>query len=489
MAARKRKAAQTKVTIARAMAANSSTQTLVYETQASTEHPADLNSVFTRARYYARESSFLTRFLPLKRSVLNYGFKLKPAPNKGKKPTPQDTEKLNAWLDEPTSVAFEDYTDPSTRETIGVEVNATNREMVAKFAEDIWNEFILLDNAVALWLDGQQFAAVLPPEKCEFTDVLGVPILKYTHGLSQQQIALLPSDQQQRFLGKSVITIDPKQGEHFKVLKRARMGDGFGWPAVYSIFRLLGEVESKEIGMNAMGYCFRKVTRHHKLGHEIKSGDRAGKPTHFWNQQRSDATKKLWVNVVGVDDFTSNFDHTVEFPWPNMEYFDETCWKGSNLRLNDWAGPLAQMLAAKGVMPYLAPALKAQCLEDRRIVGGFLNIVVNLAYAPPMPVMVGWSNLIFNDARLQSELLKFAALQGWASAQTGQEETGLNPEEEEERKLVEAQDKDAKAKYTPIWDPAHGISPALGESSAAGGAKGAAPGAGNGHPAGTPNAQ
>ena len=479
-------------TMGRAMAANSSTQTLVFETQARTEHPdQDINATFERARYYAKESSFLTRFLPLKRAVLNYGLKIKPAPNKGKKPTPQEVEKLNAWLDEPTNLTFEDYTDPSTREVIGIEVNAANREMIAKFVQDIWNEFILLDNAIALWLDGQPYAAVLPPEKCTYADKLGVPVLKYTHGLSQQEIALLPSDQQERFR-LSVVTINPKFGEHFKVLKRARIGDGFSWPALYSIFRLLGEVESKEVGMNAMGFAMRKVTRHHKLGHEIKSGDRAGKPTHFWNQQRSDAVKKLFVNVVGLDDFTSNFDHDIQFPWPDMEYFDETCWKGSCMRLNDWGGPLAAMLAAKGVMPYLAPALKAQCLDDRRVVGEFLNQVINAAYAPPMPVAVAWSNLIFNDARLQSELLKFAALQGWTSVQTGQEEVGLNSEEEEDRKLVEAQDADARRKYGPMFDPAHGVFPALGESSkppAPAGAKGAAPGAGNGHPTGTPNAQ
>ena len=473
-----------------AMAANSSTQTLVFETQARTEHPSDLNTTFERARYYAKESSFLNRFLPLKRAVLNYGMKIKPAPAKGKKPTPQEVEKLNAWLDEPSSVTFEDYTDPATREVIGIEVNATNREMIAKFVNDIWNEFILLDNAVALWLDGQQYAAILPPEKCEFTDTLGVPILRYTHGLSQQEIALLPPEQQERFR-KSVVIINPREGEHFKVLKRARAGDGFSWPNIYSIFRLLGEVESKEVGMNAMGYCFRKVTRHHKLGHEIKSGDRAGKPIHFWNQQRSDAVKKLWVNVIGVDDFTSNFDHTVEFPWPNLEYFDELCWKGSNLRLNDWGGPLAAMLVAKGVMPYLAPALKAECLDDRRLVGEFLSQCVNLAYLPPVPITVGWSNLIFNDSRLQSELLKFAALQGWTSVRTGQEESGLNPEEEEERKLVESQDPEAKAKYGPLYDAPHGIFPGLGESTltpAASESTGADPGSKTGKPAGTQDA-
>lgn len=477
-----------------AVSANTSTVTVNFETQQRTEHPTYTQqaTVFDRARYYSRESTFLRMFLPLKQSVLNYGLRLKAAPVKGKKPDQGAVDKLNLWLDEPTGITIDPVDVKGSDQPVGVELNQTNRELINNFINEVWSEFILLDNAVSFWMDDMQRAATIDPAKCEYSDVLGIPILKYTHGLSAEQILLLPPDQQEAF-SKSVLIVNPEQGQHFKVLKRARIGDGFGTPGIFAAFRLLGEVESKDVGMNTMAFALRNVRRLHKLGHEIKGGERAGRNTHFMSPQRATAIQRLWREVVGFDDTCVNFDHEIEYPWPDMKYFDETAWKGSNMRLNQWAGPLGQMLVARGIMPYLSNHLKAQCLEDRQVFALYIETVINLAFSPPTPIKLAWSNMIFNEARLAAEMLKFAQQQGWLSATTGKEESGTDPELEEERKLIEADDPDAKKKFLPIFDAAHGSVPALGETAgamaksaqAAQAARGAASGAQSGKPAGT----
>jgi hypothetical protein len=468
-------------------------QTLKYETYSviekplitATSHP--LSTIVLRCRLLAKDSDFLNRFIPLKRAVYNYGFGVKPAETKGKKASTDDKEKLESWLDEPVTFTFNDIVDPTTNETFTPELLATNREMIAKFTDDCWDEWLLLDNVTAMWLDNQGYANTIPIERCQYTDVVGVPVLHFQHGLGPLDIIKLPPDQQERFKRFPQILINAKFGEHFKVLKRAAFGQGYGLPRLYSIFRLLGEIESKQIGMSQMAFMMREVTRFHKLGHEVKNGDRAGKPLHFWKKERSDAVVKTWKDSVGTHDRTANFDHVIEFPWPDLKVFDELAWKGSDARLMQWAGPLAAMMVARGVMPYLSPLLRAQATEDRLKMAEFLGMVINTAFEPPLPIKVKWSNTIFNESRLAAELVKFGAQQGWISATTGKDETGFDPVAEEDLKMQEAADPDAKTKFKPLWDAQHGIAPALGESIRPAGeaGKGAKPGSRPGAPPGT----
>lgn len=472
------------------------TNTLKFEVQQQFEKPPvtatsmPLNTIVLRCRLLAKESDFLARYLPLKRAVYNYGFALTPAPVKGKKPTTEDEEKLQTWLDEEATFTLEKVKDTQTNEEIEPEILATNEEMVNKFAEDSWDEWNLLDNCTAMWLEDQGFANIIPVEKCEYTDTLGVPLLRFTHGLPSEDIAKLPTDQQERFRNNSSVMLNVKFKEHFKVLKRARLGDGYGLPRLYPIFRLMGEVESKQVGMNAMAFMMRNVTRYHRLGHEIKNGDRAGKPTHFWKKEVHDSTMKAWKDSVGILERTGNFDHFIEFPWPDLKVFDELAFKGSDKRLMDWGGPIMMMLAAKGVMPYLTPLLRAMATDDRDKMGTFLAMVINKAFSPPVPVKVKWSNTIFNESRLAAELLKFASQQGWISATTGKEEAGFDSALEEDRKVQEVDDADAEKKFKPLWDASHGIAPALGESlqPVAPGGKGAKPGSKSGNKPGTQHA-
>lgn len=437
--------------------------------------------VFDKVGYWFTESSFLGAYLELMLGILNYDFKLVPTgKDAGKKGS---TKKLNEWLMEQAKPLVDEIEVES--EMAKVESNHTNGDIIAAFARDVWMDYIKYSNVVALWLDNRQSALVIPIRRCEYSDQFAVEWLKYEHGLSQEEVERLLPDQQERFK-KSTVLLDAGQGEHFKVLKKTRVGDGFGLPSVYSLFRTLGEVENKEIGMSRMSFLMRNVTRMHLLGHEIKQGNHAGKPTHFWSKVRSDEVKKAWKDTEGVNDFTANFDHQVTFPWPDLKQFDKTAWEGTDKRLSDWGGPIMKMLQASGVMPYLTPLAKAQAKSFRDPVGRFLSFVIQRAFKTPVEVKVSWSNLIFSDSRLLAEMIKFAYQNGLSSMETSRDEIGFDASEPE-RKLMEAEDKEARKKGAPLFDASHGTFPALGETNYKPPTQGGSGGGSGGRPAGTPN--
>jgi hypothetical protein len=435
-------------------------QTLNYETQRQIERPDELaiaitNSQILRARIFARQSSFLTSYLPTKRSIYNYGFQVCPVDD-------ANQDSIDEWLAEVAPPYVDQYVDPQTSETIAVESNVSNDGRIKKFVDDSWDEFGLLDSAIGFWLDDRPAAVSLPIERCLYTDILGLEILRYTHGLTSKQIEILAPDQQTRFRERAAILVNPTFGEHFKVLKRGRLGDGLSVPRLFSALRLLGQVDSLEVGLSQMAFLTRRTVRRHKIGHEIRQGAHSGKPTHFWNKKRDATTHTMWDNAAGVGDVTTNFDHEIDFPFPDLKVFDSIAWKGSDHRLAQWGGPVAQMMAATGVLPYIGRLLKAAALDDRSKMGEYLTFILNAAFAPPAPITVGWSNLIFNEERLQAEMMKYGHIAGVVSSTTLQEEIGTQPGREERNKLRETQDPDAMAKYAPLFDASHGAFPALG---------------------------
>jgi hypothetical protein len=445
------------------------------------------NIEFYHAEYFAQESSWLSRFIPLKRAVVNYGFELVPTGGEDKQVA------LDEWLDRKCPPPVEFYVDPITQETIKVESTTTFREWIDKFVADVWHDFILMDQVLALWMDGRPFLMALDIVRCQYTDILGVEEIRYQHMLTPIQLQRLSKKDQDRFRKRPTIVLNPAEGEHFKVLKRARTGTGFSKPTICTIFPLLREVQSKEEGFSLMAFLMRLVTRHHLIGHDIKSGDHAGKPWYMFKEKDGKKLKALWEDSVGIREYVSNFDEKTEFPWPDVKLFDETAWRGSSRRLKEWAGPIGDMLTTLQVMPYLMTALRAQVTEEREKVGHYLTSVINAAFPTMPPVTVGFSDLIFNESRLQAELIKFGVTQGLCSNQTAQEVIGLNPTLEDSRKSAEADDPDTKKKRLPLWDPAHALTPALGQTAASlkvqTAAKGANPSSpANGHPAGTPNA-
>lgn len=466
---------------------------LSYSRQSLKERPAvnDLNSIFTRCRTVATESSFLSIYLPLKQAFYNYGFSVALGPNaKG------DDDALNKWLAEEFTTDAE-YTDPKTNTTVKLELNQTRSEAIAALVADVWREFLLFDNVVLQWFDGGSRAPVtLALEACRYSDKLGLPVLYYTHGLSREEIALLPQDQQARFTEQPEVLLSPDEGEHFKVLKRGLAGSGFVVPKLYSLLRTLGEIDAKEAGCHGQAFNMRAATRHFKVGHEIKYNAPAA--THAqarWSAVTDKRIRLEFKDRQGPHDFTSNFDTEISFPWPDAERFDEVIWKGTDRRCRNWGGPVAQMLISESVVEGGLNFLRAMANEDRAAVAALVRPAIAKVFSPPenLDLQLVWSDLIFNNPAQAAELLKFAAQSGMASWTTAARMIGLNPDREAALKLREADDPDKLKKYLPAFDMSHGTAPALGilelggasASSTPAAGKGADPGKKNGRPTGS----
>lgn len=469
--------------------------TINYTTHIQQAKPdfTSLPSVYEQCRYFARESSFLKVFLPLKRSVCNHGMRLV-AIEDGKQ------EQLDEWLLQDSAPLVDKFVDPQTQETVQVESTTSNAESVGKWIEDAWTNFLLLDADIATWQDGVDGAVSLGLERVQYTDTMGLEIVRYTHGLSRVQLEQLSKEMQKVFATPTII-INPKNKIHFKVLKRSGRGEGLPVPALFSVFRLLDEIESKQFGMNALSFALRQVKRVHRIGYEIKSGQNTGKAiSHtLFNTKRSNLLQAHWKDKQGFEDYACNWDEKTEFPWPDSKYFDTIMWKSTDQRLYEWAGPIAQMMVSKGVMPYLSNLIKATVGADRARFGAYAASVVNRGFSPPVPTRLDFSDAIFSESRLAAEMVKFGVQNGLLSWDSGTAACGYSPEVEQTRKLAEAQDPDALEKFAPMYASAQGSTPALGETSgrlaaasagAAGAspkAKGKAPGAKDGRQPGTPN--
>jgi hypothetical protein len=472
--------------------------TINYTLNKTTKKPdfTSLSSLYFQIRYWARESSFLKSFIPLKRSVYNYGLRLVAI-------DPKKQEAVDKWLDEDVAPIVDKFTDTQSNEEVTVESTSSNRERVEKWMEDAWTNFLLFDADIAMWMDKSPGAVSLTLERVIYTDTFGLELVSYTHGLSSQQLAQLSPDMQKIF-DKPKVILNPKNGLYFKVLKRSALGDGLPVPSMYSVISLLDEIEGKEVGMNALGFACRSVKRVHRIGHEIKNGQHAGKNSHFIRAARARAVNNAWKDMQGFEDYSCNFDEEVEYPFPDAKLFDSKYFETSNQRLLQWAGPIAQMVVAKGVMPYLTNVLRASVTDDRRKFGTYAGSVISRGFGCPSPVRLEFSDSIFSESRLAAEMVKFGFQSGGLSSGTLTEQIGFNPVQEGARKLMEADDPDALKKLTPIWDAAHGSTPALGETAGLMASKSAAqapsmsnvpqstgktPGNTPGRKPGTPNAQ
>ena len=460
--AKKSSASTTKTRQTTLAGASAPANSLSFNDQSFTDRPVSQNNIFKKCRGVVQDSSFLSAYIPLKASFYNFGFSITTVDNDS-----AQEAMLEEWLSTPY-ISRVLYTDLITQEALPIELNVTYGEIIRTFCRNVWHEFLTLDNCVGLWMDNLTVPTILALENCDYQDKLGSPIIRYTHGLGPLDYQLLGQDQVARFMQRSFILINPTYGEHFKVLKRAPIGAGFGRPRLYSLFRTLGEVESKEMGFYARAFQLRNSPRHHKLGYEIKQGNHAGKGTWHWNSKRDIAVRAAWKDRVGPWELTTNFDHEVTFPWPDLKNFDDLAWKGTDQRLQTFGGPLARLLVSGEVKDGGFSSMRFEVSEDRTMVRDFLKTIVSGAFSPPKELKwtITWSDLAFVDPSKFVEMFKLGAQQGFTSIQSAREILGLNHAKENARKQLEATDPNAKEKFLPMWDISHGISPALGQSTA-----------------------
>jgi hypothetical protein len=423
------------------------------------DQPLAFVEIVQRARYYARNNAWMKTFLKLKVSVFNHGVRIKAASG-----TEEDQKKLDAWMAEDWTTPVDWMETLDTREKIMIESTQKNRDAVRKFIRDTWMEWFICDNCLGFWLDERKQATLMPPERSLYSNSMGLETIRYIHSLNYYQIRQLPEAQQKRFMATPNVYLNPLFGEHWKLLKRSIDGEGFEMPSMLPLFRVLGEEESKEMGLHELAWLMRNVTRHHKIGGEYKGFPESPDWPQFyrWTRERSDQIMGSWKDVIGSNDYVSGHDHEITYPWPEIKTFDKTLFEGSGLRLQRWGGPLATMTMATQLMPYLGQLLQAEATYEREeFIAPFVEWCINHAMQPPVEIKVEFGNGIFLTHQLRNEMLKFSSLQGDVSAKSRLDALGLDATAEAYAKVEMAEDPEAKKKYMPMYDSAHGTSPAL----------------------------
>lgn len=384
--------------------------------------PAERRDQLKSARKWADRHWFISSALELRLAFLNHGLRI----------TSDDADP--AWIDD-------------------------NEERILKYVEDAWREWLIMDNLASFWRDAAATPVVLSAEDCTYSDALGVEQLRVRLNLQSNELQSLPDGLRSRY-AKGEVELSTAYGEHFRVLKRAKVGDGFGAPRMLSVFRSLTQSDSMEAADAVLAHAGRTVIRQHRLGHEIKSGPKAGQPVHFWKKDRASAVEKFFKGKIGLVEFTSNFDHDIQYSVPDSKLYDGKKYEGVLNRLLWWAGPCGFLLLASGVTPYLMPSLRTEAQAERRRMKLHLEAVLNAALDAPPGIgrlRLSWSNRCFTETRIANEMVKFLTQQGPLSLRTALEEAGFDPDTERARKADEAETD--REELLPLFDANHGDEP------------------------------
>jgi hypothetical protein len=218
--------------------------------------------VFYVTRNWFERSVFLKAMILLKYDLYNYGFRVTAgaAPDGGDDDAQdkwqRQTERVNKWYE-------------------------ANRAAVTRLVRDAWEEWLIMDNAIAVWMKGSP-AVIYPVEHLTFQDDFGVEALSFAHGLSPEFIKQAPGIpiETKRVLaaGKDLMLMkngpvrDPKALFAFQTAKRTKVGMGLAWPQIRTLFNTVGTWESLELADWQLADALRTVYELHQVGHEIKNG-------------------------------------------------------------------------------------------------------------------------------------------------------------------------------------------------------------------------
>lgn len=400
------------------------------------DSPAALTEAFQKAERYRRQW-FVNTVLSLRQSFCNYGFAIKARRR-------EDADALKAWM----------------------EKSDEKLEPIQDYVDELWHEWLTFSNAISFWRDRAPRPILLELKDVKYSDLFGSEVLKIRHYLTSEQIDKLrgwSAAEKARIKKDPMLEVRPDDDQfHFKVAKRAKMGKGLGFPQLKGLFESLSFSESLEVGDSLRGFLCRKVYEQHKFGHEIKGGNKAGAPDHFFKKPKGDAWSKFIKGKTGVVSFSGNFDHEISYPGQDPKLFEAKRYESAINRMLWWSAPIGQMIMARGVTPYLMDLLHQQCAFERQKIERHLATTLNEVFNFPVRVRVQWSNRCFKDTRLATELLKFGLQNGPLSQTTYIEEAGGDPEVERSRKSEEASL--PKSQTLPLFDSAHGQEPGKGKA-------------------------
>ena len=402
------------------------------------ERPDDLQAMFKLARNWDKQNWFVEQVNRLKQAFYHFGFQLV-AVQKG------EQKKLEKWL----------------------EADMERRELLDRYINSVWEEWLLLDNVVSFWRKEKVVPPfLLLPERCKYSDAMGIEKLKVSLQYEKRQFTDSHGSALEGWSATEIrrytsgeIVLSEDQDEYFRVLTRGLRGTGFGVPRLFRCFRTLSQCESMEVGESMLAYAGRLVLRAHSLGFEVRSASNASKQAEYlWKKDRAKPIEEFFKGRQGFAEFTKQFDHKVEYIWVDSKLYDARKWETIISRLLWWAGPVGYMMMTKQLQPFLLPVLRVEALAERARVGAHLNLVLNEGFRPPVKVRVKWGDRCFNDLRLAWEMTKTLMQQGPVSLTSALEVADFDPEVEAERKRGEASSS-RDDELLPKFDANHGNRP------------------------------
>lgn len=406
---------------------------------------------FARARRWQEENWFVQQVNDLKLAFYNYGIRF----------TAEDEaqrEKIKKALKDPMM-----------------------RLAVERYVAEVWTEWVLNDNVVSFWRS-KVTPFLLMGEDCKYTDAFGNERLKVSlkHEDEDFNGSGFSRDEKDRYKNGKEILLQEENDEYYQVLTRGYRGHGFSMPRLNSVFKVLAQNESMEVGESTLSMALRRVEVQHRLGWEQKqNGPMASSQNEFstWKKKRWDTIKKFYSGVFGLLETGRNWDHMTKLVWGgegfDVKWFDAKKWDSITSRLMWWGGPLAWMMVSKSVNPFLLGMLKTQAAEERRRVGAHLEYTLAAGFGLTGVKLV-WNNRCFYDARLAWDMVKALMLQGPLSLKTALKDADFDPATEEANKIEEAKEENFK-KLTPIFDAAHGSKPGAGAGAPAKNSQGVKP--------------
>lgn len=396
------------------------------------------------------------------------------------------------------NAGFEIYTSTKKEKTKKFQEKAASYPFAA-LARDVWNEWLTCSNVVAFWrtadkvpaeqlIDGLPLVTILNCEDVDYRNEFGVERVKIK--LTPRKLSAKENKELGPRYAKALeeggwLELDREEGENWRVLTTAKLGNGFGMPRFKAVFDDLSARELLKIGDWNGAWARKKLMRQMKKGHEIKDGPLAGMPEHFYTAKFGKALFKALQGQTGFIEMLTNFDMIFEYVFLNPDFFDPKIYKSIEERLYRWGGAAFLMLREGNPNPNLTKVFQAEGLSEREIIGPFIEGILNdPTFIGKTPrgmetLRVRWDEWIFfNQAELR-QMITFGLQNGILPPQLAQRALRIDTEEHLEL-MQEAIDK--RELWTPAFEAKQGM--AAGEAGLAGGGNnGGDAGATGGRPA------
>jgi hypothetical protein len=215
--------------VAAFLASSMEAQRITTLTMGAASNPEALDKCQERARYWSENNWLVRSILMLRQCFYDFEFKLTAVSDK-------DADAVERWA-------------------------SAHAATMAAYRRDAWKEWGMVDVVVGLWRKGGR-PLVFPVEKCRYSDTFGMEQLTIRHGLSDAAIDALDLSPAEKVALKN--SSELKLGKDhplfkFEVLKRASIGNGFGFPGMKTLFTALAQNESMEVGDNLLAGVGRDV--------------------------------------------------------------------------------------------------------------------------------------------------------------------------------------------------------------------------------------